>query len=151
MLLTRRQFFKTAAVASTALVVMSSPVAALAECPRQIAFRMKDHLVQDWNAFGKTTQWFNDVDAFYEHLYYNITGPQKTFDEIVDEISVVLKGVTRDGTKIDMDIMNCTEHAFAVCLLRDCLKYDKMPMVQARTWKKFAGKYTSYVMYRVPV
>lgn len=168
MILTRREFFKTVAVTSTALVVMASPLAAFEECPRQIAFRMKDRLVQDfqeikrifpaehplerstkypnWQSSPLGKQWFDDVDVFYEHLYNNITGPQKTFGETVDEVSVILKGVTRDGTKLDIDIMSCTEQSFAICLLRDCLRNHKMPMVQARTWRKFATKYAPYVM-----
>jgi len=166
--LTRRQFFKTAAVASTAIVVMSSPLAAFAECPRQVAFRMKDTLVRDfheikevfpaehnldrfarhqnWKSSSLGKRWFNDVDVFYEHLYNNITGPDKTFDEILDEISVIIKGVTRDGSKMDIDIMHCSDEAFGICMIRDCLKYHQMPMIQAKTWKKFAGKYTPYVI-----
>ncbi len=91
----------------------------------------------------------DDLAAFLEHLHENITGPDKTFKETVDEISIILKGVSKDGSTVDIDIMNCSAEAFTICLVRDCLKNHKIPIVYSSNWKQFAKKYTKFVMSAV--
>ena len=169
--LTRRDFFKAtgAVVVTTAIVVATySPLAAFPECPRQIAFRMKDKLTRDFIEIGKVfpaehnldrsrkytswrstplgKQWMEDLDIFMDHITHNIPGPDKTFEEACDEVRMVIRGELGDGTKINVDIMTCTEAAFVVCLLRDCIKNHQIPIVYSKYWKVFARKYARYVM-----
>lgn len=169
--LTRRGFFKAmgAAATTTAIVVATySPLAAFPECPRQVAFRMKDKLIRDFKEIGKVfpaehnldrcrkhpswrstplgKQWMEDLDIFMDHLTHNITGPDKTFEEARDEVRMIVFGRLKDGTKLDIDIMTCTIAAFVVCLVRDCLKHHKIPVVYSNNWKAFAKKYARYVM-----
>lgn len=166
--LTRRDFFKAAGAMSTALIVMSVSPAVFADCPRQAAFRMKDRLVQDFQKIGKAfpaehnldrsrkytswsstslgKQWIEDLDIFMNHLTHNITGPDKTFEEACDEVNMIIRGKLRDGTKINVDIMTCTTAAFVVCLVRDCLKHHKIPVIYSNNWKELTRKYARYVM-----
>jgi len=169
--LTRRDFFKAtgAAVVTTAIVVATySPLAAFPECPRQVAFKMKDKLVRDfqeiekvfpakhnldrsrkytsWRSTPLGKQWMEDLDIFTNHITHNIPGPDKTFKETCGEVRMIICGELRDGTKINVDIMTCTEAAFAVCLLRDCIKNYKIPIIYSNCWKEFTRKYARYVM-----
>lgn len=165
--LTRRDFFKAAGVMSVALVVTSPTLAAFVDCPRQVAFGMKDRLVQDfrgikeafpadynldrsrkysWRSTSLGKQWIDDLDIFMNHITHNIGGPNKTFEETCNEVRMILRGELRDGTKMDVDIMTCTEAAFAVCLVKDCIKNHRLPVIYSENWKEFARKYVRYVM-----
>ncbi len=165
--LTRRDFFKAAGAMSVALVVTSPTFAAFVDCPRQAAFRMKDRLTQDfqeiekvfpakhnlergqkysWRSTPLGKQWMQDLDIFMDHLTNNITGPDRTFNEIRNEASMIVRGQLRDGTKINVDIMNCSAPAFTICLVRDCLKNHRLPVVFSNNWKPFAKKHAGYLM-----
>jgi len=169
--LTRREFFKAtgAAVVTTAIVVATySPLAAFPECPRQVAFRMKDKLTRDfievekafpanhnldrsrkytsWRSTPLGKQWIEDLDIFMDHLTHNITGPDKIFEETRDEVRMIIKGKLKDGTKLNIDIMTCTEAAFVVCLVKDCILNHKLPVIYSKNWRPFATKFCSIVM-----
>ncbi len=163
----RRDFFKAAGAMSVAMVVTSPTLAAFVDCPRQAAFRMKDRLTHDFREIEKAfpaehnldrsriyswrqtplgKQWMKDLNIFMNHLTHNIPGPDKTFKETCDEVRMIVRGELRDGTKMNVDIMTCTEAAFVACLVRDCLKNHRVPIIYSKSWKPFAKKYTRYVM-----
>ena len=130
--------------ASMALVpLISLPTANAEECPRQKAFRLVDSATREYqtgNPFYKKI-----VTQLYEHLP-TIPGPEKSFDETADEISVIFRGTARDGTQRNIDIMTCTNEAFAVSIARDMLRYRRLPIVQCAGWKPFAKRYTRFIM-----
>lgn len=164
--LTRRDFFKATGAMSVALVVTSPTLAAFVDDPRQAAFRMKDRLIRDfqeikkvfpadynidrskysWRSTSLGKQWMENLDTFLDHLSNNITGPNETFEEARDEVRMILRGELRDGTKMDIDIMTCTEAAFVVCLVKDCIKNHHLPIIYSKNWKTFARRYTRYVI-----
>lgn len=137
---TRRSFL--IGTACTALVPVL-PVPALAECPRQKAFRLVDRATREYKAGNPFYK--NTVTQLYEHLP-TIPGPERSFDETVEEISVILRGTTRDGTQRNIDIMTCTNEAFAVSIARDMLRYRKLPIVQCAGWKPFAKQYSKFII-----
>ena len=128
--------------ACTALVPTLS-VPARAECPRQKAFRLVDKAAREYkvgNPFYKNT-----ITQLYEHLP-TIPGPERSFEETVEEIGIILRGTTRDGTQRNVDIMTCTNEAFAISIARDLLRNRQVPIVQCDGWSPFAKRYTKFLM-----
>ncbi|KKN02130.1 hypothetical protein LCGC14_1120830 [marine sediment metagenome] len=144
------------------------------EQERQQALEMKDELVKDFQAmksnfpanfpddFPKlreseptTSSWITDpqgeewlqkVDTFLDYLTNDITGPDKTYEEITDEIYIIFNKVTRDRSPASVNIMTCSKEAFVVHMVRECFYFEKLPMACAKNWTKFAKIYTRYVM-----
>ncbi len=144
------------------------------EQTRQKALEMKDKLVQDfqeirnnfpdnfrddslklkdsrsttssWRTDQQGEKWIKDLDIFLDHLSNNVIGPDKTFEEIVDEISIALKGVSKDGKPGNVNNTTCSKEAFTVCLIRDCLKNEQLPIFVATNWITFAKDYSRLLM-----
>ncbi len=142
---TRRAFLIGSAC--TALVpVLPVPVLA-EECPRQKAFRLADKATREYRD-GNIIH-FKTVKQLFEHLP-TVPGPERSFDETVEEIGVILRGTTRDGTQRNVDIMTCTNEAFAVSIVRDLLKHRQVPLFSKiynrDVWHTFAVRYTKFIM-----
>lgn len=138
---TRRSFLIGSAC--TALVpVLPVPVMA-AECPRQKAFRLTDKVTREYHTGNPA--WKGTLTRLYKHLL-TIPGPERSFDKTVEEISVILRGKTRDGMQGNVDIMTCTNEAFAISIVRDLVRNRRVAIVQCAGWKPFAKRYTRFIM-----
>ncbi len=144
------------------------------ELARQKALEMKDELVRDfqeirtnfpdnfpddfpkigrsgptissWRTSQQGEEWIKDLDIFLDHLSNNIIGPDKPSEEIIDEISIVLKGISKDGLAAEIDCTACSKEAFATYIIRDCLKNEQLPVFVATKWIEFAKGYTRLIM-----
>jgi len=142
------------------------------ELARQQALEMKDELAKDFQAIknnfpdnfpddfpksGSPTvsswitdpqgeEWLQKVDTFLDHLTNDVTGPDKTYEEIIDEIYIIFNKATRDGSPASVNIMTCSKEAFVVHIVRECFYIEKLSMACAKNWTKFAKIYTRYVM-----
>lgn len=99
-----------------------------------------------WRTSQQGEEWIKDLDILLDHLSNNITGPDKTSEEIIDEISIVLKGMSKDGETTEIDCMTCSKEAFSVYVIRDCLKNEQLPISVATNWNEFAKDYSKLLM-----
>lgn len=138
---TRRSFL--VAAASMALVPVISIPAIAKECPRQKAFRLADRATRE-SQVGDSRS-IDTITELLEHLP-TIPGPNKSFDKTIDEISVVLRGITKDGERLEVDIMTCTNEAFSVSIVRDLLKYRKVLVACSPKWSLFSNRYGEFIV-----
>ena len=144
------------------------------EATRQKALEMKDELVQDFqqirNNFpddfgeGKPTalvstfkkpswvfeqqgkEWLQQVDILLKHLMNDVEDTDVSFEEIVDEMYIILKTTNRNGEPAIINITACSKEAFAFYIARECLYYEKLNIVFSDTWKGFSKNFANYVM-----
>lgn len=98
-----------------------------------------------WRTSQQGEKWIKDLDILLDHLSNNVTGPDKTVEETIDEMSIVLKGVSKDGEPMEIDCMTCSKEAFSVYVIRDCLKNEQLPISVATNWNEFAKDYTRFM------
>lgn len=99
-----------------------------------------------WRASQQGEKWIKDLDVFLDHLSNNVTGPDKTVEEIAEELSIVLKGVSKNGMAAEIDWMTCSKEVFAIYIVRDCLKNEMLPIFITPNWQAFARDYSKFLM-----
>jgi len=143
------------------------------EQARQQAFEMKDELILGFQAIegkiyyddaGKQKrprnnaftpvwvsepegkEWLSKVDEFFEHLANGLKDTATPFEDIRDEVRIILRTVNKDGEPATVDIETCSKEAFVIHVMRYCIKDAKLQMQYATNWKYFAKEFSKYVM-----
>lgn len=145
----RRDFFtKLGATAAALALTPNIALSAIISDPRVKAWVLLDESEELFNAEGKSHGYFRKTEELFEHLmdHFLPTVPP-SLDSAVQECGDLLK---RRGKFDSIDPKagwdKCYPSTFAVMIVRDGLKYKKLPMIQAPNWKRFAKNYTSIVM-----
>lgn len=99
-----------------------------------------------WRTDQQGEEWLQKVDTFLDHLTGAIEDTDVSLEDISDEIYILVKKVSRDGSEANVDIATCSKEAFVVHMVRECLYAEELSIVCAKNWTQFAKIYAKYVM-----
>lgn len=99
-----------------------------------------------WITDPRGEEWLQKVNIFLDHLTDTIENTDVSPEDISNEIYILFNKVSRDRTEADIDIATCSKETFVVHMVRECLYIEKLSIVCAKNWTKFAKIYTRYVM-----
>ena len=99
-----------------------------------------------WLSEQQGEEWIQKTDDFLDYLMNDVQGIEIPEEEIFNEVCIILKGISKDGTEVTIDTVTCSKEAFAIHLVRDCTYKGKAQIIFSNRWVEFAKKYTKYVM-----
>jgi len=99
-----------------------------------------------WISEPEGIEWLQKVDVFFDCLINELEDTNTSFDEIRDEIFIIIRTVNRNGDPTTIDLATCSKESFGIAMVRICLKENNLQMQYAPNWKQFAKHYTRYIM-----
>ena len=105
-----------------------------------------DEIEIEYKRSGKSPRTISMINELLQFLLdHFIPTVPPTEIEMVEEIRSLL-GIGGSYIWHDQKWKTCYNSTFAVYIIRDALKYRKLPIVQASRWKKFAVEYVGLVL-----
>lgn len=144
----RRTFFSGIAASALLMIASGGASASLIGDPRVKAWALLGNLDRTFRASGESVIFTARTDELLIHLaqHFSPTVPP-SFKEAVHECGDLLKrrGEYENATP-DAHWRTCYNSTFAVMIVRDALKYRKLPILRAPQWRPFARRFTRIVM-----
>ena len=147
-MVSRRKFFTGLTAASLVMLASGGAMSSLIMDPRVKAWALLDESDKIFKSIGKSPAYFAKADELFDHLalHFKPTVPPSHEDAVRECGDLLKRRGKYDGASRQAHWRTCYNSTFAVMIIRDGLKYRKLPMIQASRWKPFARNFTKIVM-----
>lgn len=140
--LSRRSFFRgIAAMAAGVAVASAIPGTLFIENPRIKAWRLLDEMETLFKSEGPSSRFMARTDELLVHLRTNFQASPHRLEIQANNV----KHIIQSG-RHETNWKTCCGATFSVMLLREGIKYRKLPIIRSKEWKAFARPLAPIVM-----